>query len=97
MALGLAAAGAAILAADRDAEGLATLGAEIAPGFFRTPLALRQAANEPEHFAAFVSRHPLGRAGQPHELVGPAVFLVSDASSDVTGHILTVDGGYVAQ
>lgn len=36
----------------------------------------------------------MGRLGQPHELVGPAVFLASDASSLVTGHVLMVDGGY---
>jgi NAD(P)-dependent dehydrogenase (short-subunit alcohol dehydrogenase family) len=37
---------------------------------------------------------PLKRRGEPEELVGPAVFLASDASSFITGHVLTVDGGY---
>jgi len=37
---------------------------------------------------------PLPRRGAPEELVGPAVFLASDASSFVTGHIMPVDGGY---
>jgi NAD(P)-dependent dehydrogenase (short-subunit alcohol dehydrogenase family) len=69
----------------------------IAPGFFETPLAKRQVEREPERFAAFVARHPLGRGGQPDEIVGPALFLASDASSDVTGHVLAVDGGYLAQ
>jgi NAD(P)-dependent dehydrogenase (short-subunit alcohol dehydrogenase family) len=69
----------------------------LAPGYFETPLALRQAEREPEHFRAFVARHPLGRGGRPEELIGPALFLVSDAASDVTGHVLVVDGGYVAQ
>jgi len=40
---------------------------------------------------------PMGRIGQPEELVGPAVFLASEASSYVTGHILCVDGGWLAQ
>lgn len=39
---------------------------------------------------------PMRRRGRPDELVGPVVFLVSDASSFVTGHILPVDGGYCA-
>ena len=37
---------------------------------------------------------PLARRGDPSELVGPVVFLASDAASFVTGHCLTVDGGY---
>jgi gluconate 5-dehydrogenase len=36
-----------------------------------------------------------GRLGEPHELVGAAVFLASDASSLVTGHTLPVDDGYL--
>ena len=40
---------------------------------------------------------PLGRKGAPEELVGPVVFLASDASSYVTGHVIPVDGGYVVK
>lgn len=40
---------------------------------------------------------PVGRMGVPEEIVGAAVFLASDASRMVTGHILAVDGGYLAQ
>ena len=39
------------------------------------------------------SRHPLGRAGEPSEIVGAALFLMSDASSFTTGSILRADGG----
>jgi 3-oxoacyl-[acyl-carrier protein] reductase len=40
---------------------------------------------------------PLGRVGEPEDLAGPAVFLASDDASYITGHILVVDGGLLAQ
>ena len=44
-----------------------------------------------------LSKIPLNRFGEPDEIVGPCIFLASDASSMVTGHVLFVDGGYLAQ
>jgi NAD(P)-dependent dehydrogenase (short-subunit alcohol dehydrogenase family) len=69
----------------------------IAPSHVGTPLVVEQWKREPELRDAFQSRTPLGRLASPEELVGPVVFLASDASSFVTGQVLVVDGGYTAQ
>lgn len=68
----------------------------IAPGYVSTDNteALRQDATRSE---AILSRIPAGRWGQPDDLVGPAVFLASDASTYVNGTILTVDGGWMGR
>jgi len=67
----------------------------IAPTYFLTDLT--RCILEQEEFLSYLkSRVPLQRPGDPEELVGPVVFLASDASSFVTGHILNVDGGYMA-
>jgi gluconate 5-dehydrogenase len=64
----------------------------LAPGYFKTPL--NQALVDDPKFSAWLeARTPAGRWGEVEELVGAAVFLCSDASSFVTGHMLTVDGG----
>jgi NAD(P)-dependent dehydrogenase (short-subunit alcohol dehydrogenase family) len=68
----------------------------IAPTHFRTPLIERGLQN-PETHAYFLRNIPLGRLGEPHEIVGPVVFLASDAATMVTGTTLNVDGGHVAQ
>ena len=47
-------------------------------------------------YDALVCAIPMKRVGQPEELVGPTVFLCSDAASYVTGAILAVDGGFLA-
>ena len=44
--------------------------------------------------ASWTDEMPIGRLGKPEEIVGPAIFLASNAASLVTGHVLTVDGGY---
>ncbi|WP_193176470.1 SDR family oxidoreductase [Oricola nitratireducens] len=63
----------------------------IAPGYFDTPL--NKALVEDDAFSAWLAaRTPAGRWGRLEELVGAAVFLASDASSFVNGHVLYVDG-----
>ena len=69
----------------------------LAPSTFRTPLVERNLPARPEAYDRLLSLTPTGRLGDPSEIAGPALFLASDASSMVTGHILSVDGGYVAQ
>ncbi|MDQ0875460.1 NAD(P)-dependent dehydrogenase (short-subunit alcohol dehydrogenase family) [Paenibacillus sp. V4I3] len=64
----------------------------IGPWYFKTPLTEKILAN-PEYLAEIIARTPLGRVGELEELVGPAVFLASDAANYVTGQTLFVDGG----
>ena len=73
----------------------------IGPGYIATPqtapLRERQADGSRHPFDQFiVSKTPAGRWGTPEDLMGPAVFLASDASDFVNGHILYVDGGILA-
>jgi NAD(P)-dependent dehydrogenase (short-subunit alcohol dehydrogenase family) len=67
----------------------------IAPGWIRTPLTVAARADEPRN-RAIVERTPMGRWGEPEELVGPVLFLASEAARFVTGVVLPVDGGYSA-
>jgi gluconate 5-dehydrogenase len=64
----------------------------LAPGFFPTD-ATDLLHRNPDFNALVTGRSPMGRWGDPVELEGPAVFLASDASSYMTGHVLVVDGG----
>lgn len=69
----------------------------LAPGHVATSLVQRQWQVEPELKEFFLSRTPINRLGTPQDLVGATVFLASGAASMVTGQVLAVDGGYVAQ
>jgi gluconate 5-dehydrogenase len=65
----------------------------IAPGWFPTHMSNRVLEHNKE---LFLSHIPLRRFGNEHDLKGAAVFLASDASNYVTGHVLVVDGGQSA-
>lgn len=65
----------------------------IAPGWFPTQMSQVVIEN---HRDEFLKRIPLGRFGGDHDLKGAALFLASDASAYVTGHVLVVDGGQTA-
>jgi NAD(P)-dependent dehydrogenase (short-subunit alcohol dehydrogenase family) len=67
----------------------------IAPSLFDTPLVRMNDSQRSLTSEFIMARTPIGRKGQPYEVVGPAIFLASDASSMVVGHILQVDGGYL--
>lgn len=67
----------------------------IGPGWFKTEL--NKALVESESFHTWLTqRAPMGRWGELEELAGAAIFLASDASTYVNGHILYVDGGVTA-
>lgn len=73
----------------------------IGPGYIATPqtapLREKQADGSRHPFDSFIiSKTPAGRWGNPEDLAGPVVFLSSEASNFVNGHILYVDGGILA-
>ena len=67
----------------------------IAPGVIATAMT-EATRNDPAKLAGFLGRTPLGRVGQPEELVGPVVFLASELASYVNGVTMPVDGGFLA-
>ena len=69
----------------------------VCPGVIRTAMVERSLKRIPDLEARFVEVEPIGRIGTPEEVAEAAIWLCSDAASFVTGHPMTVDGGYVAQ
>jgi gluconate 5-dehydrogenase len=67
----------------------------IMPTFVDTPQ-VATLLGDPKFKQGIVDRIPLGRVGETDDIVGPAIFLVSDAASFVTGQVLGIDGGLTA-
>jgi NAD(P)-dependent dehydrogenase (short-subunit alcohol dehydrogenase family) len=64
----------------------------IAPWYFRTPLT-EKLLDDPAFLQEVLSRTPSGRIGNAEDLVGPAIFLASDAAAYISGQTIAVDGG----
>ncbi|MEW6296745.1 MAG: SDR family oxidoreductase [Thermodesulfobacteriota bacterium] len=69
----------------------------VCPGVIQTPMVARLTSSRPDLSEALVAAEPMGRTGKPEEVAEAVVWLCSDAASFVTGHAMSVDGGYVAQ
>ena len=71
----------------------------VAPGTIRTDavVALLETPEGQAYVEEIEGRHPIGRLGEPREVAEVIAFLASDAASFVTGAVLPVDGGYLAQ
>lgn len=68
----------------------------IAPGYFATDNT-EKLRNDAARNASISARIPAGRWGQPEDLAGAAIFLASDAANYVNGHVMLVDGGWMAR
>jgi NAD(P)-dependent dehydrogenase (short-subunit alcohol dehydrogenase family) len=67
----------------------------VCPGTIRTPMV--RGLTDPEIEARFAALHPARRIGEPDEVAQAVVWLCSDAASFVTGHAMSIDGGFVAR
>lgn len=66
----------------------------VSPGYTLTNMVTQFLKDQPQYERDWKTRTPMGRLATPSDIVGPVVFLASEASGYVTGHDLIVDGGY---
>jgi NAD(P)-dependent dehydrogenase (short-subunit alcohol dehydrogenase family) len=64
----------------------------IGPGVIKTPLTLK-ALEDPKKYQELVSKVPMGRLGEPEDLIGAVIFLASQASNYMTGQTIYIEGG----
>lgn len=68
----------------------------VCPGYIQTPMTA-PGMQDSDRMALMIASEPIGRMGNPEEVAETVTWLCSDAASFVTGHAMTVDGGYMAQ
>lgn len=68
----------------------------VSPGLVQTPMAYVDRDDFDEAAPAIALRHPLRRIGQPADIAGPAVFLLSDDAAWMTAQTMIIDGGFTA-
>jgi meso-butanediol dehydrogenase/(S,S)-butanediol dehydrogenase/diacetyl reductase len=68
----------------------------IAPGTLRTPAWEERRQKDPDVFERLAKWYPVGRVGEPEDVVGAALFLASDEAAWISGAVLPVDGGLTA-
>jgi NAD(P)-dependent dehydrogenase (short-subunit alcohol dehydrogenase family) len=66
----------------------------ICPGYIDTPMVDRAYEGKESLRLNAISRHPIGRLGLPSEIASAVIWLCSESASFITGHLMTVDGGY---
>ena len=69
----------------------------VAPAVIQTDMADRFFGDDPDAQKNAAAMHPMNRVGQPREITDPVLFLASNDASFITGHTLTIDGGFVAR
>jgi NAD(P)-dependent dehydrogenase (short-subunit alcohol dehydrogenase family) len=69
----------------------------VCPGVIQTPMIDRLTGKEKDKIEQFTGLEPMGRFGLPEEIAKAVIWMCSDEASFVTGHAMTIDGGFVAQ
>lgn len=82
------------LASDLSADGIRVNG--VAPGVINTPIVAERIASDAWYRRAMIDTTPIRRVGTPEDVAGGILFLCSNDAQFITGHILNIDGGWLA-